>query len=305
MIVRPAATLTPVTPRFQRSDGIPDSVDLSLKELGLASDLLIWKAALLTLISFAVGILGGFVGLALGTVRLPALLLFGVASPIASGTNILVSTLASLMGAIGHLRGGRVDSRLVLTMGIPSFAGAFAGGFYAHRAPEALLLLAVGTLVFWQGVELLTRPSSRTAGGKVDGVPADRRPHGLATITHGRSLAAAGLGLAIGVVGGAVGLILGSLRIPAMIKILRVEPREAVGTNMFIGFVMGAAGWTGHVTQGRVDYTLIALMGSAAMAGTYIGARLTGRISLDTLVKTLGFVLLFVGALLLWRAATT
>ena len=90
-----------------------------------------------------------------------------------------------------------------------------------------------------------------------------------------------------------------------MIKILRVETREAVGTNMFIGFVMGTAGWTGHLAPGRVDFALIALMGGAAMAGTYIGARLTGRISLNTLVKTLGVVLLIVGALLVWRAAMT
>ena len=35
--------------------------------LGLPSDVLLWKAGILTAASFAIGVLGGFVGLALGT----------------------------------------------------------------------------------------------------------------------------------------------------------------------------------------------------------------------------------------------
>ena len=51
-----------------------------------------------------------------------------------------------------------------------------------------------------------------------------------------------------------------------------------------------------------MNYPLVALMGSSAMVGSYIGARLTGRVSLDRLITTL--VLLTVGALLVWRGVT-
>ena len=47
----------------------------------------------LGIISFLVGLLGGFVGLALGTIRLPIMLLIGINPKIAAGTNILVSSL--------------------------------------------------------------------------------------------------------------------------------------------------------------------------------------------------------------------
>ena len=53
---------------------------------GVTSDVELWQAIILTVVSFAVGLLGGFVGLALGTMRLPALLLMGVAAPTAGGT---------------------------------------------------------------------------------------------------------------------------------------------------------------------------------------------------------------------------
>ena len=57
-------------------------------------------------------------------------------------------------------------------------------------------------------------------------------------------------GWPIGALGGAVGLILGSLRLPALIRVLRMDPRAAVGTNLTIGFAMGSVGWIGHVSGG-------------------------------------------------------
>ena len=54
---------------------------------------------------------------------------------------------------------------------------------------------------------------------------------------------------------------------------------------------------------GHVDYPLVVLMGTGAMAGSYLGARGTGRVSLDKLLTTMGIVLVAVGAFLLWRAA--
>ena len=56
-----------------------------MSEIEFASGIVLWKAVLLTAISFAVGIFGGFVGLALGTIRLPAMLLLGMPAPIAGG----------------------------------------------------------------------------------------------------------------------------------------------------------------------------------------------------------------------------
>ena len=51
---------------------------------------------------------------------------------------------------------------------------------------------------------------------------------------------------------------------------------------------MGSVGWVGHVIRGQVDYPLLVLMGGAAMAGSYYGARLTGRVRLDTLLLSMG-----------------
>ena len=276
---------------------------MTLDDLGLGSDILVWQAALLTLVSLVVGVLGGFVGLALGTMRLPALLLMGIAAPTAAGTNIMVSALASLTGAIRHLREGRVNMRIVLVMGVPAFVGAFIGGFSSGLVSESLLILLAGLLVFWQGIEFLIRVRPSLGPAAISGAgTSGSLPDSPGTYTRNRVLLQSGVGLGVGLLGGAVGLILGSIRLPALIRILRVDPRIAAGTNLFIGFIMGSVGWVGHAVQGQVSYPLLVLMGASAMVGSYYGAKLTGRVSLDTLVGVMGGVMLAVGALLVWQA---
>ena len=51
-----------------------------------------------------------------------------------------------------------------------------------------------------------------------------------------------------------------------------------------------------------VFLTLFSMMGAGAMVGSYYGAKLTGRVRLETLIKTMGVVLLVVGPLLIWQA---
>ncbi len=260
--------------------------------LGLDTAVNAWQLALLTAISAAVGVLGGLVGLALGTIRLPALLLLGVPAPLAGGTNILVSTLSAATGAVRHLRAGRVDWSIVRLMGIPSVVGALGGGLLASRVAEGLLIGIAGAFVVWQGTEFLIR--ARLARLSV--------AKGRGPVSVGRVVSEGGIGLAIGLLGGGVVLILGSIRLPSMVRFLGIDARTAAGTNLTIGFFLGTAGFVGHGLRGDVDVPLLVLMGSAGMAGSLYGATLTGRVKPDRLLKVMGVVLLVVGALLLWRA---
>lgn len=270
----------------------------TLADLGLPSEVMIWKAFLLTVVSLVVGVLGGYVGLALGTVRLTTLLLLGVPPPIAAGTNIIVSTSGAFSGAVRHFREGRVDLQMVLIMGVTSFPGALVGGFGSTWAPEHVLTLIVGVLVVWQGVEFVGRSRRMKSAAReslISEHPASLGPNRIA--------AGAVIGAGVGLLGGMVGLILGTLRLPALVRVLRLEPQMAAGTNLFIGFFMGALGWVGHVAQRQVDYPLVVLMAATAMAGSYLGAMLTGRSEPRSLSAGMGLVLVVVGVLLLLRSA--
>ena len=272
-----------------------------LHELGLPSDVLVWQALFLTILSFGVGIVGGFVGLALGSIRLPFLLLLGLPSGLAAGTNIIISAASAGTSSIRHIRDGRVDRHLVLYMGIPSVLGGFLGAFYSDRAPDGLVLLLVGILLMWQGLEFTIRSINEARKGD-QGI----MPTGSSTVAdwfrRRITTVEVGTGLGIGILGGAVGLILGGTRLPILIRLLRVDPRIAAGSSSLIGFMLGVMGFAGHLSRGNVDYPLVILMGTTAMAGGYFGAKYTGQVSRRHLVLIMGIVLTIMGTAMIWRA---
>ncbi|MBI4236719.1 MAG: sulfite exporter TauE/SafE family protein [Chloroflexi bacterium] len=268
-----------------------------LSTWGMSSEVLLWQAIFLTILSFGVGVLGGTVGLALGTMRLPFMLLVGMPASTAGGTNILVSTLSAVVGSYHHIRERRVHWGAFLVQGVPATAGAFLGGLLAGRVPDHLLVALAGALVLWQGIELALRARRQATQAASAARPAPRLPWGA-----GRVGLEATAGLGIGLLGGAVGLILGSLRLPVLIATLKMDPRVAAGTNLAIGALMGSFGWFGHVVAGQVDYPLLVLMAATGMVGTYYGARLTGSLGLKNLLFLMAGVLLVVGGLLLLDA---
>ena len=114
-----------------------------------------WELAVALAGSFVAGFLGSVVGLVLGSLRLPAVLLASGSAAAAAGTNIAVSAVAALTGGLAHARAGRVSWRIVAWMAPPSIVGAFIGGYAAHAVPGRLLLAAIAIVLAWNGLDLL------------------------------------------------------------------------------------------------------------------------------------------------------
>ncbi len=277
-----------------------------LSDFGLSSSLPVWAAGLLFALSFIIGVLGGMVGLALGTIRLPLMLLLGVPASTAASTSILLSCVTAVAGSYAHLRQGRVKPRMALVVGTPPILGAFIGGLVSGQVHERALIGLAGGVVLWQGIEFalmaIRRFQACNDGPNLfGGGPAAS----AGKFTLNRVGAVAGIGAVVGVLGGAIGLALGTVRLPLLIRVLRVEPRIAAGVNLFVGMLMGAVGWVGHLLQGQLDWTLVALLGPSAIVGSYLGARVSGRVDPKMLVLLMGVVLIVAGIMLLWRGLET
>jgi uncharacterized membrane protein YfcA len=108
-------------------------------------------------------------------------------------------------------------------------------------------------------------------------------------------------GLGIGLLGGLVGLILGALRLPALLR-MGTPVTKAVGTNLVVGVLVGAAGLIGHA-PGGVDWTLLAVGAAASIPGALLGARLSGRIDPERLPHVVGGILVVAGTAMLIQAA--
>ncbi|MGH3132863.1 MAG: sulfite exporter TauE/SafE family protein [Gaiellaceae bacterium] len=245
-----------------------------------------WELGVAAAGSFVAGYVGSMLGLVLGTLRLP-LIVLATGSPLtAAGTNIAISAASAGAGALEHTRRRRVDWRVVAWTAPPSVVGAVAGALLAADVSEALLYGLIAVVLVWSGIDLALRPI------------APRRRERLRVVRGGV------LALLIGALGGAVGVILGTLRIPALVRSVGLDVRRAAGTNLVVGFLLGVAGFAAHAAGGEgVDWGILAAGLAGAIPGGALGARASGLVPEDALRLALGAVLVVVGVAFAVQAA--
>ncbi len=245
-----------------------------------------FELSLLAIIGLVIGFIGGMVGLVLGVIRFPVIM--GVETTISSvaGTNIGVSTLGAIVAAIKHFRDNNFHFRIFLIMAITGAIGSFIGSFFTKSVPDVFLLLLVLSIVGYEAFTLIRSSREKEKESKK---------------IEFRSIKESSIGFGVGFLGGMIGLVLGSIRLPAMIQVLKMEPKVAVGTNLAASAIMGTAGLIGHLINGEVNLQVLGVMGSTAMIGAYIGSRFTGRFKPHTLKKLIGYTLLAVMVFLIIR----
>ncbi len=256
---------------------------------------------ILGIISLAIGLVGGLVGIALGVIRLPAMVLMGVDPLVAAGANLFVSAVSSIAGSWPALLENRVAFRVVFLLGVPAFIGSLIGGLFADVAPIWLLLSAVAVFLVWSSISLIVQAYGELKVEQAERATLATYDGTLSTRTVVREGA---VGMVIGLVGGAVGVALGVLRMPALVQVLKMDPAIAAGTNLIITVLVSISGFTGHLIGGRNDWTLIAVVGSTAAVGMFVGSKVTHRIEPARLRMVVGVVLLLVAPVVLWDAVT-
>jgi uncharacterized protein len=105
-------------------------------------------------IAFAVGVLGGLVGLILGTLRLPAMVRWlGTTPKAAVGTNAATGVVVGIGGLIGHLSGG-VDWDLLAAGCAGAVPGAYLGAHLTGRLDDEALLRTIAAILVVAGLSL-------------------------------------------------------------------------------------------------------------------------------------------------------
>jgi uncharacterized protein len=226
---------------------------------------------------FLVAFAGGLVGLVLGNLRLPATLIVASNTAAGTGANLIASAVAAATASLAHIRARRVDWRLFAWMAPPSVAGGLIGGYVSGVLPRRVLLGAIALVLAHAAFELFARPPA----GAVAAQEEDRFARGPAILIGG----------VVGFVGGVVGLILGSLRMPAMLRYMRIPAARAAATNVTVGFLVGVSGAIGHLPSEPPDWTVAGVGAAASIPGALLGSRLTGRLREPQLIRALAWIL--------------
>ena len=274
---------------------------------------------LYAVLGWIIGFIGGMVGLVLGAIRFPFILEAETGASITAGTNLAVSTLGAISGAINHYRQNNIDLKIFLVMALSGAIGAFIGSFLTDLVSVVALLSIIIIVVSYEAIDLMIK--SGKVGQKI------KKNRNANPVAYSTSIAAlnkgnelnkadidsineqktkeilkeSAIGFGVGLLGGMVGLVLGSIRMPAMISILKLPPRIAVGTNLASSAVMGTIGTLGHLINNNVDFVILALMGPTAMLGAYLGSKFTNKINESNMKFLISIILAVIAMSMLWR----
>jgi uncharacterized membrane protein YfcA len=106
-------------------------------------------------VGFVVGLLGGFVGLILGSMRLPAMVKYVGLTPYAAvGTNAAVGVIVGIGGLVGHLPSG-IDWDILWAGAAGGVPGAYLGSKLTGRLDEATLLKAMVAVLVVTGLAMI------------------------------------------------------------------------------------------------------------------------------------------------------
>lgn len=214
-------------------------------------------------LSLLIGVSLGFFGGGGSILTVPLLVyVFGLEAKVAIASSLLIVGAASISGAVAHWRAGNVELRTGLLFGAAGMAGAYLGGRAGAFVDGTLLLLLFAAMMLLTAVAMWRgrRAASQSA-------PVERAtPRLLAQ------------GFGVGVFTGLVGAGGGFLIVPALALWAGLPMPAAVGTSLAIIVMNTLAGFGGYMAHVDVDLRIVAAVGTAAIAGSFLGSRLSRRI---------------------------
>jgi uncharacterized membrane protein YfcA len=232
---------------------------------------------------------GAVTGIALGALggggsvlTVPALIyLLGFTPSAATTASLVIVTLTSVTALSAHAREGTVRWRAGALFAAAGLIPAALGGALSGQLPPAVLTGAFSLIAGLAALRMLRPP----AGG------AAAVPAGTGRIT--------GTGAGLGAVTGVLGVGGGFLAVPALVNVVGLRMRAAVGTSLLVITANSLAALLARAgTAQSLDWAVVAPFAGAAVLGAWDGKRLAARVSGGTLQRIFAWALLAVAALM-------
>ncbi|MFF2009563.1 sulfite exporter TauE/SafE family protein [Streptomyces sp. NPDC058195] len=232
---------------------------------------------------------GAVIGLALGALggggsvlAVPALIyLLGFSPASATTASLIIVTATSATALYAHAKDGNVVWKTGALFAAAGIVPAFLAGAAAGHLPAAVLTAAFSVVAALAALRML-------------------RPSGAEPPELVRPAKAAGAGAGLGAVTGFLGVGGGFLAVPALVSVLGLRMKQAVGTSLLVIVVNSLAALGARAgTGGDLRWEVIAPFTGAAILAAWDGKRLSSKITGRTLQRIFAFVLLGVAAFML------
>jgi uncharacterized membrane protein YfcA len=241
------------------------------------------------LIGLSLGLVGGG-----GSILTVPILVYAIGQPVqlATTTSLAIVGANALVGVVGHARAGNVLPKTGLAFGLSGFLGAFAGTCLNRRVPGPLLLALFAVVMVAAAAALL-----RKRDGRGEQAEAQERYDVRGWLTLGLS------GLVTGFMTGFFGVGGGFVIVPALVLVLGLPMRAAVGTSLLIIAINSASGLIARFGSLGLDWTVTALFILGGAAGVALGVRLAGRLPQRRLTQAFAGLIVLVACYVLYQSA--
>ncbi|MEW1975508.1 sulfite exporter TauE/SafE family protein [Microbacterium profundi] len=215
--------------------------------------------ALALLVGISLGLLGGGGSI----LAVPILTAVGGVEPRAAiASSLLIVGTTSALGLLQHARAGRVRWRVGVVFGAAGVVGALVGGLLGRTLhPGVLMVLLAGTMIAAAVAMLRRRPR-----------------HDRAEPARPRIALVLVLGTVVGSLAGLVGAGGGFLIVPALILLAGLPASAAIGTSLLVIAMQSLAGLAAQPALPDIPWALVLPFTAIAVAGSFLGSALTGRI---------------------------
>ena len=250
---------------------------------------------LLLVLAFGVsiGCLSALTGVGGGFLLTPLLMIIGVPPLVAVGTTPALIAGSAAAGSYSHWRLGNMDLRFGLALLVGSWSTA-VGAIYATRVLERsgnfdtivvftyiTILGTVGTITFVESIRAVFGRAA-TAGAHSEAAPA-AGPLGWLPGQMEFKVAQRRMSVALPLLlGGFVGVLNslgmggGFVAVPAMIYLLRVPTKVAIGTSLLL---MLATSTVVSAMQAGINHSLDPILALTLIVGSALGAQWGARLS--------------------------
>lgn len=251
------------------------------------------------LASILIGISLGLIGGGGSILTVPVLVyLFGLDVTLATTYSLFVVGATSVVGSVSYFRKELIDIKTAFFFGIPSVVAVLLTRAYIVPAiPQEIFTLGNFTLtrsillmVLFAILMMLASFSMIRKSEDNNSTVAEKSTPVLVVLLQG---------IMTGMVTGLIGAGGGFLIIPALVNMLKLPMKTAIGTSLFIIAVNSLAGFLFSLNNQPVQWLFILTIAGISIAGILIGSFLSTKIIGKKLKPAFGWFVLAMGIYIL------
>lgn len=248
--------------------------------------------------SILIGISLGLIGGGGSILTVPVLVyLFTVDTVLATTYSLFIVGSTSLVGSVSYFKKGFIDLKTALLFGIPSIIAVFFTRHYILPAiPEHLT--NIGSFELSRSILLMLLFAVLMVVASYSMIKKDKEEH-FANQQTSNNFWVMAQGLMVGVVTGLIGAGGGFLIIPALVNLLKIPIKTAIGTSLSIIALNSLMGFGFSLGHYPIQWTFLLTVTLIAIVGIFIGTYLSTKIEGKKLKPAFGWFVLVMGIYIL------